>query len=160
MLEPAMRGSRFRRVIVNRPNLRIPFPKKFADRLRGKAVDAVDRRGAQYVHAQIGRIVQLFGAADIAGVRAVIDSLLIAGGLQTLVCLPLLDGATVFGAVYADRRGTLDGRPGEPITDFDLELLTAFAERAGDYWPKGATGSPVRALVGYVLSKADGARTS
>ena len=45
MLEPAMRGSRFRRVIVNRPNLRIPFPKKFADRLRGKAVDAVDRRG-------------------------------------------------------------------------------------------------------------------
>lgn len=45
MLEPAMRGSRFRRVIVNRPNLRIPFPRKFADRLRGKAVDAVDRRG-------------------------------------------------------------------------------------------------------------------
>jgi leucyl aminopeptidase len=36
----------------------------------------------------------------------------------------------------------------------------AFAERAGDYWPKGATGSPVRALVGYVLSKADGARTT
>jgi leucyl aminopeptidase len=30
----------------------------------------------------------------------------------------------------------------------------AFSERAGDYWPKGATGSPVRALVGYVLSKA------
>ena len=36
----------------------------------------------------------------------------------------------------------------------------AFAERPGDYWPKGATGSPVRALVGYVLSKADGARTT
>ncbi len=33
----------------------------------------------------------------------------------------------------------------------------AFAERAGDYWPKGATGSPVRALVGYVLGQADGA---
>jgi len=30
----------------------------------------------------------------------------------------------------------------------------AFAERPGDYWPKGATGSPVRALVRYVLSKA------
>ena len=28
-----MRGSRFRRVIVNRPNLRIPFPDKFVDRL-------------------------------------------------------------------------------------------------------------------------------
>ena len=57
----------------------------------------------------------------------------IAGGLQTLLCLPLLDGATVFGAVYADRRGTPDGRPGEPITDFDLELLTAFAESATLY---------------------------
>lgn len=45
MLEPAMRGSRFRRVIVNRPNLRIPFPDKFVDRLRGQHVDAVDRRG-------------------------------------------------------------------------------------------------------------------
>lgn len=56
-----------------------------------------------------------------------------ASGLQTLVCLPLLDGATVFGAVYADRRGTPDGRPGEPITDFDLELLTAFAESATLY---------------------------
>jgi leucyl aminopeptidase len=36
----------------------------------------------------------------------------------------------------------------------------AFAERPGDYWPKGATGSPIRALVGYVLSKADGARAT
>lgn len=46
-------------------------------------------------------------------------------GLQTLVCLPLRDGQRVFGAVYADRRG-----PGEPITEFDLELLDAFAETA------------------------------
>lgn len=46
-------------------------------------------------------------------------------GLQTLVCLPLHDGGRVFGAVYADRRG-----PGEPITEFDLELLGAFAETA------------------------------
>ncbi len=57
----------------------------------------------------------------------------IAGGLQTLVCLPLLDGETVFGAVYADRRGTADARPGEPITDFDLALLSAFAESATLY---------------------------
>lgn len=49
----------------------------------------------------------------------------IATGLQTLVCLPLRDGPRVFGAVYADRRG-----PGEPITEFDLELLEAFAETA------------------------------
>ncbi len=30
----------------------------------------------------------------------------------------------------------------------------AFSERAGDYWPKGATGVPVRTLVRYVLSQA------
>lgn len=29
-----------------------------------------------------------------------------------------------------------------------------FAERAGDYWPKGGTGVPVRTLVRYVLSQA------
>jgi formamidopyrimidine-DNA glycosylase len=45
MLEPAMQGSRFRRVIVNRPNLRIPFPAKFSDRLRGQTATAVSRRG-------------------------------------------------------------------------------------------------------------------
>jgi formamidopyrimidine-DNA glycosylase len=45
MLEPVMLGSRFRRVIVNRANLRIPFPEKFSERLRGETVDAVDRRG-------------------------------------------------------------------------------------------------------------------
>ena len=52
----------------------------------------------------------------------------VSGGLKTLVCLPLFDGRKVFGAVYADRRG-----PGEPITDFDLELLGAFAESATLY---------------------------
>jgi len=49
----------------------------------------------------------------------------VAMGLQSLVCLPLLDGVRVLGAVYADRR-----EPGEPITQLDLELLAAFAESA------------------------------
>ena len=40
-----MKGSRFRRVIVNRPNLRIPFPDRFGDRLRGATVVDVSRRG-------------------------------------------------------------------------------------------------------------------
>lgn len=40
-----MLGSRFRRVIVNRPDLRIPFPDKFIERLRGQTVTAVTRRG-------------------------------------------------------------------------------------------------------------------
>jgi leucyl aminopeptidase len=33
----------------------------------------------------------------------------------------------------------------------------AFADKAGDYWPKGGTGVPVRTLVRYVLSQAGGA---
>lgn len=45
MLEPAMQGARFRRVVLNRPNLRIPFPDRFIERLRGQTVDAVTRRG-------------------------------------------------------------------------------------------------------------------
>jgi formamidopyrimidine-DNA glycosylase len=52
MLEPAMRGARFARVILNRPNLRIPFPEKFIERLRGKTVVAVDRRG-KYLAVQV-----------------------------------------------------------------------------------------------------------
>lgn len=49
----------------------------------------------------------------------------IGGGLQSLVCLPLAHGGRVLGAVYADRRG-----PGEAISEFDLELLVAFADSA------------------------------
>jgi leucyl aminopeptidase len=32
----------------------------------------------------------------------------------------------------------------------------AFADKAGDYWPKGGTGVPVRTLVRYVMNQADG----
>ena len=46
------------------------------------------------------------------------------GGLRTLVALPLLDGKTPLGAVYADRRES-----GPPLTTLDVELLQAFAER-------------------------------
>ena len=34
----------------------------------------------------------------------------------------------------------------------------AFSDRVGDYWPKGATGVPVRTLVRYVLSQDGGRR--
>jgi leucyl aminopeptidase len=34
----------------------------------------------------------------------------------------------------------------------------AFAEKAGDYWPKGATGVPVRTLVRYIETQADARR--
>ncbi|CAN5682062.1 bifunctional DNA-formamidopyrimidine glycosylase/DNA-(apurinic or apyrimidinic site) lyase [soil metagenome] len=40
-----MRGTRFRRVVVNRPNLRIDFPERFVERLRGRTAERVTRRG-------------------------------------------------------------------------------------------------------------------
>jgi len=52
MLEPAMRGARFRRVILNRPDLRIPFPSRFVERLRGQTVKSVSRRG-KYLTLQL-----------------------------------------------------------------------------------------------------------
>jgi leucyl aminopeptidase len=36
----------------------------------------------------------------------------------------------------------------------------AFADKAGDYWPKGGTGVPVRTLIRYVLSQSDGSARS
>ena len=49
----------------------------------------------------------------------------VAAGLHALVCVPLLDGAEIIGALYADRV-----HAGPPITALDLELLEAFSERA------------------------------
>jgi len=49
----------------------------------------------------------------------------VAGGIRALVCLPLVLGDEVLGLVYADSR-----EPGATITRLDLELLSAFAERA------------------------------
>jgi formamidopyrimidine-DNA glycosylase len=47
-LEPVMARKRFLRVIVRRPDLRTPFPHRFAARLAGKTVLAVRRR-AKYL---------------------------------------------------------------------------------------------------------------
>ena len=44
-LAPAMRGARFRQVIVRRAGLRTLFPERFAARLRGRTVRALIRRG-------------------------------------------------------------------------------------------------------------------
>ena len=31
---------------------------------------------------------------------------------------------------------------------------TAYHEKPGDYWPKGATGSPARTVIRYILDRA------
>jgi leucyl aminopeptidase len=72
----------------------------------------------------------------------------------------------------ADVKNIGDGRYGGAITAalFLKEFVgdvpwahmdiagTAFWERAGDYWPKGATGNPVRTLIRYVERQASGRR--
>ena len=36
---------------------------------------------------------------------------------------------------------------------------TAFSDKPGDYWPKGATGNPVRTIVGFVERQAGSRRS-
>ena len=51
-LEPVMTGARFDAVVVRRPDLRIPFPTKFAARLNGRTVLTLTRR-AKYLLAAL-----------------------------------------------------------------------------------------------------------
>ena len=44
-LDPVMRGARFNRVYLRRADLRRPFPRNFASRLRNTTVTALNRRG-------------------------------------------------------------------------------------------------------------------
>jgi formamidopyrimidine-DNA glycosylase len=52
MLRPALEGARFVRVITRRADLRYPFPRDFAARLRGQTVRALARR-AKYLLAEL-----------------------------------------------------------------------------------------------------------
>ena len=51
-LEPALVGQAIRRVDVRRPDLRFPFPERFAERLAGARVVSLDRR-AKYLVARL-----------------------------------------------------------------------------------------------------------
>ncbi len=50
-LAPVMEGARFRRVEARRPDMRFALPKRFAQRLEGKTVDSLDRRGKYMIAA-------------------------------------------------------------------------------------------------------------
>ena len=51
-LEPAMVGARFTKVVQRRPDLRFPFPERFAERLEGQEVTDLSRR-AKYLLADL-----------------------------------------------------------------------------------------------------------
>src|SRR5688572_12164622 len=51
-LQPVMEGARFDAVLTNRPNLRTAFPADFAERLEGRTVRSLERRG-KYLLAEL-----------------------------------------------------------------------------------------------------------
>ncbi|PSJ57900.1 bifunctional DNA-formamidopyrimidine glycosylase/DNA-(apurinic or apyrimidinic site) lyase [Pseudaminobacter soli (ex Li et al. 2025)] len=51
-LQPAMEGARIMRVETRRPDLRFPFPERFAERLEGRRIISLGRR-AKYLTAHI-----------------------------------------------------------------------------------------------------------
>lgn len=53
-LQPVFEGARIERVEARRPDLRFPFPDRFAERLNGKTVTALGRR-AKYLTAHVDR---------------------------------------------------------------------------------------------------------
>ena len=95
-------------------------PDAFGARSFTGSIGAVQRALAQRRALAVNHVDSepwLAGRASVVGL-----------GLQSLVCVPLLDGERTLGAVYADRSDI-----GEPITQLDLDLLGAFAESAAVY---------------------------
>jgi GAF domain-containing protein len=78
------------------------------------AVERVLEAGSAIVMNDVAQDAELASRASV-----------IAGGIRTLVCLPLRFDDAILGVVYADSR-----KPGAAITDLDLALLEAFSERA------------------------------
>lgn len=95
------------------------------------ALDAAQLSGREFC-GSVGVVdLCMQTASPVVSNEAAADPLLgrrasvVTGGLRTLVCLPLMDGESVLGVVYADSR-----QPGALVTDLDLELLQAFTGRA------------------------------
>ncbi len=69
-----MRGARFRRVVLRRPDLRKPFPKRFAERLRGQTVRALTRRGKYLLAELSSREILLIHLGMTGSFRGVIGA--------------------------------------------------------------------------------------
>lgn len=65
-LLPVMEGARFTAVTLNRPDLRFPFPNKFADRLMGQKVERLSRR-AKFLQADLSSGERLFMHLGMSG---------------------------------------------------------------------------------------------
>jgi formamidopyrimidine-DNA glycosylase len=116
-LAAVMRGARFDRVLVRRKDLRRPFPKHFSDRLTGRTVRNVTRRG-KYLLANLSSDETLLmhlgmsGSFDVA--RRHGSSSSNTAGPHDHVVFDMSSGATI---TYNDPRrfGVMDLVPNERL---------------------------------------------
>ena len=144
-LEPAMRGARFDRVILRRADLRRPFPRNFASRLRHTTVNALNRRG-KYLLADLSSNATLLMHLGMSGWFRVEPAGPRPGGARPVkldvhahdhVLFEMSSGVTVvfndprrFGVMDLARTNALDDHPAlrgmgpEPLSDaFDGKSL-------------------------------------
>jgi len=156
-LEPALVGARFSRVTLRRPNLRFPFPERFAARLEGRTVTGLARR-AKYLAADLDSGETLImhlgmsGRFDVAlpdGGNLSPGDFYLEGALGTPkhdhVVMAMSTGATV---TYNDARrfGFMDLVPSR-----DLETCRHFA-RMGVEPLDGLTGAVIAGLFRHKIT--------
>jgi formamidopyrimidine-DNA glycosylase len=136
MLQPAMARKRFRRVDVHRPDLRIPFPPRFASRLTGHTALAVQRR-AKYLLVPISSGETLLVHLGMTGWFAVTRESAALPERHDHVVFHMSSGAVVtfndprrFGLMDVIPSGALDDHPAlaglgpEPLSaDFNPAVL-------------------------------------
>lgn len=71
-LQPVLEGHRIETVIARRPDLRIPLPKDFAARIRGRTVTSVDRR-AKYLVIRLDDGISVIAHLGMSGRMLVHD---------------------------------------------------------------------------------------
>lgn len=135
-----MRGARFRSVLVRRPDLRIPFPEGFAERLKGRTVRALTRRG-KFLLAPLSSgetlIVHLGMSGSFEVDSTAAEHAARREAAHDHVVFTMSSGATVtfndprrFGLMDIAARGLLESYPAlkamgrEPLSaDFDAQTL-------------------------------------
>ncbi|MBX9931806.1 MAG: bifunctional DNA-formamidopyrimidine glycosylase/DNA-(apurinic or apyrimidinic site) lyase [Methylobacterium sp.] len=157
-LSPAMVGARVSRVILRRPNLRFPFPERFAERLEGATVTDLERR-AKYLTAALdsGETLILHlgmsGRFDVKlpdGRNLSPGDFYLEGALGTPkhdhVVLTMSNGATV---TYNDARrfGFMDLVPTQ-----DLAACRHFAGMGIEPLGEGLTGEAVARLFRHKIT--------
>lgn len=121
-LEPAMTGQRITRALVNRPDLRWPFPERMAERLTGQTVTALRRR-SKYILADLSSAETLIIHLGMSG-RMLISGTQLGGfhhehpapAKHDHVVLDMENGARV---TFNDARrfGAMDLAPTDAVED-------------------------------------------